>query len=467
MSDRPRVAVIGAGFGGVAAAVAVQDDVAELVVLERGADVGGVWRENTYPGAACDVPSHLYSYSFAPEHRWSRRFAPQPDIRRYLRRVVDDHGLRRHLRLDTEVTEARWDETAAVWRLTTATGDTVEVEVLVAACGQLTRPARPGVPGLDSFGGPVLHSARWDHGVDLRGRRVAVVGTGASAVQIVPAIADDVAHLTVFQRSADHVVPKPDRRYSAPHRALFRHVPAWGRFVRRTLMATFEHAGAAPVAPAPAPVQLAFRALLRLRVPEAGLRARLRPGHPLGMRRALISSDYYRTLRRPHVDLVTTPVAEFTPDGVRTTDGAEHPVDVVVLATGFVSGEFLAPMKVFGRDGRELSDEWRDGARAHLGITVPGFPNLFLVHGPNTALRAGSVVHMIECAAGYLRQAIRRIAAGTRTLEVRSEVADAFDREMQERLGSGERRSVTDWPGTMREYERRTAHFDDMEYLAT
>jgi cation diffusion facilitator CzcD-associated flavoprotein CzcO len=466
MSSRPRVAVIGAGFGGVAAAVAVQDDAAELVVLERGDDVGGVWRENTYPGAACDVPSHLYSFSFAPEHRWSRRFAPQPDIQRYLRRVVDEHGLRRHLRLGTEVTEARWDDDAAIWRLTTVEGDAVEVEILVAACGQLQRPARPAVPGLDFFAGPVLHSARWDHDVDLRGRRVAVVGTGASAVQIVPAIADDVAHLTVFQRSADHVVPKPDRRYSTVHHALFRHLPGWGRLVRRALMATFERAGAVPVGPAPAPVQLAFRALRRLLVPEAGLRARLRPAHPVGVRRALVSSDYYRTLRHPRVDLVTAPVAEFTPAGIRTADGIEHPVDVVVLATGFVPGEFLAPMKVFGRDGRELSDEWRDGARAHLGITVPGFPNLFLVHGPNTALRVGSVIHMIECQAGYVRQAIGRIATGTRTLSVRPEVADAFDREMQERLGAGERRSVTDWPGTMGEYERRTARFDDAEYLA-
>jgi cation diffusion facilitator CzcD-associated flavoprotein CzcO len=465
MSERPRVAVIGAGFGGVAAALAVRNDVTELVVLERGDDVGGVWRENTYPGAACDVPSHLYSFSFAPEHRWSRRFAPQPDIQRYLSRVVDDYGLRRQLRLGTEVTEARWDEAAAIWRLTTATGDTVEIEVLIAACGQLTRPAGPAVAGLDSFRGPVLHSARWDHTVDLCGRRVAVVGTGASAVQIVPAIADEVAHLTVFQRSAAHVVPKPDRRYSAAHRALFRHLPAWRRLVRRALMATFERAGAVPVGPAPAPVQHGFRALLHVLVPDADLRARVRPVHPLGVRRALISSDYYRTLRRRHVDLVTASIAEFTPDGVRTTDGAEHPVDVVVLATGFAAGEFLNPMKVFGREGRELSDEWRDGARAHLGITVPGFPNLFLVHGPNTALRAGSVIHMIECQAGYVRQAVGRLTAGARTLAVRRDVADAFDREMQERLGSGERRSVTDWPGTMREYERRTAHFDDTEYL--
>jgi len=231
-------------------------------------------------------------------------------------------------------------------------------------------------------------------------------------------------------------------------------------------MAVFEWAGAVPVGPAPAAVQSAFRTLLRLLVPEAGLRARLRPAHPVGVRRALVSSDYYRTLRRPHVELVTTPITELTEDGVRTDDGAQRPADVVVLATGFDVGEFLFPMKVFGRDGRELSDQWRGGARAHLGITVPGFPNLFLVHGPNTALRAGSVVHMIECQAAYLRQAVARITGGARALAIRPEVAAAFDREMQHRLGAGRQRSVTDWPGTMGEYERRTARFDDADYQA-
>jgi cation diffusion facilitator CzcD-associated flavoprotein CzcO len=467
VATTPRVAVIGAGFGGVGAAVALRAEGADVVVLERGDDVGGVWRDNTYPGAACDVPSHLYSFSFAPDHRWSRRFAPQRDILDHLRRVVDDHGLRGALRLRTEVTEARFDDQRGLWRLTTAAGDVVEAEVLVPACGQLTAPARPDVPGIDAFRGPVLHSARWDPTVDLRGRRVAVVGTGASAVQIVPAIADDVAHLTVFQRSAEYVVPKPDRRYTGMHRALFRHVPGWPRLARRLLMATFERVGAVPVAPAGTPFQLAFRALLRARVPEADLRTRLQPAHPVGVRRALVSSDYHRTLRRPHVDLVTAPIDELTADGVRTADGVVHPADVVVLATGFATARFLAPMKVFGRDGHELSEQWRDGARAHLGITVPGFPNLFLVHGPNTALRSGSVVHMIECQADYVRQAVRRIAAGARTLEVRRDVADVFDAEVQERLGAGPRRSVNDWPGTMREYERRTAHLDDAEYLAT
>jgi cation diffusion facilitator CzcD-associated flavoprotein CzcO len=457
--------VIGAGFGGIAAAVSVADD-GDPVVLERGADVGGVWRENTYPGAACDVPSHLYSFSFAPEYRWSRRFAPQPDILAYLRRVTDRFGLRPRLRLRTEVTEARYDDDRAVWRLTTTTGETVEAEVLVAACGQLTRPARPDVPGIGSFRGPVLHSARWDRGVELRGRRVAVVGTGASAVQLVPAIADDVAHLTVFQRSAAHLVPKPDRRYSALHRALFRRVPAWGRAVRAGLMAVFERAGAAPVLPAPAPARRVWKMLLRLQVPDAVLRSRLEPAHALGCRRVLVSSDWYPALRRPHVELVTETVAELTPDGVRTTDGVLHPVDVVVLATGFEPEVFLAPMKVFGRDGRELSEEWRDGAGAHLGLAVPGFPNLFLVHGPNTALRAGSVVHMIECQARYVREAVRRIAAGTRVLEVRREVADAFAAEMRDRSGPGPR-NTHEWPGTMREYERRTARFTDAEYLAT
>ena len=467
VSTKPRVAVIGAGFGGLGAAVALRNDGADVVVLERGDDVGGVWRDNTYPGAACDVPSHLYSFSFAPEHRWSRRFAPQPDILRYLRWVADDQGLRADLRLRTEVTEARWDGTDTVWQLTTADGEVLEADVLVAACGQLTRPARPDVPGLDSFRGPVLHTGRWDHAVDLRGRRVAVVGTGASAVQIVPAIADDVAHLTVFQRSASHLVPKPDRRYSALHRALFRHLPAWPRLARRMLMTVFERAGAVPVGPAAAPVQLAFRALLRARVRDTGLRARLQPAHPVGVRRALVSSDYHRTLARPDVDLVTASISRVTARGVRTVDGTDHPVDVIVLATGFTPEEFLTPMKVFGRDGRALPDAWRDGARAHLGVTVPGFPNLFFVHGPNTALRVGSVVHMIECQARYVRQAVRRIAGGTRTLEVRPEVADAFDAEMQQRLGAGDRRSVTDWPGTMGEYERRTAVFEDADYFTS
>ena len=466
--------MIGAGFGGIAAAAAVRDD-GDPVVLERGTDVGGVWRENGYPGAACDIPSHLYSFSFAPEHRWSRRFAPQPDILTYLRRVTDEFGLRTRLRLHTEVTEARYDADRSVWRLTTATGDTVEAEVLVAACGQLTRPAPPDVPGVASFSGPVLHSARWNPAVDLRGRRVAVVGTGASAIQIVPAIADEVAHLTVFQRSAAHLVPKPDRRYSDLHRALFRWLPGWSRAIRALLMAAFERVGSTAVGPAPTAVRRAWDLLLRVQVRDVGLRARLRPAHPLGSRRVLVSSDWYRTLRRPHVDLVTSAVTDFTPDGPRTADGTVHAVDAVVLATGFVTEEFVAPMKVFGRDGRELSDEWRDGARAHLGMTVPGFPNLFLVHGPNTALRAGSVVHMIECQARYVQQAVRRVAAGARSLEVRQDVADRFDAEIQRRLGGGgslapdggPRRSVNDWPGTMREYERRTAHFTDAEYFTT
>ena len=458
------MAVIGSGFGGLAAAAALRDVAAELVVLERADDVGGVWRDNTYPGAACDVPSHLYSFSFAPEHRWSRRFAPQRDILRYLRRVTDECGLRPHLRLRTEVTEARWDEGCGAWRLTTATGGTLEAEVLVAACGQLTRDSRPDVPGLDGFPGQVVHSARWDQAVELPGRRVAVVGTGASAAQIVPAVVDDVASLTVFQRSASHVVPKPDRRYSALHHALFRRLPGWRRFVRAALIAVFERAPR-PVRPAPALVQVAFRVLLRLQVPDGALRRRLRPRHPVGCRRVLVSSDYHRALGRAHVELVTSAITELTADGVRTADGAVHPADVVVLATGFRATEFLAPMKVFGRDGRELSDEWRDGARAHLGIAVPGFPNLFLVHGPNTALRAGSVVHVLESQARYVRQAVDRLAAGARTLEVREEVAEASDALLRRRLG-GDRSSVNDWPGTMHEYERLTARLDDADYLA-
>ncbi|HXV93227.1 MAG TPA: alpha/beta hydrolase fold domain-containing protein [Pseudonocardia sp.] len=485
---RVRVAVVGAGFGGVGMGVACLRDGTDVTVLDRGDDVGGVWRDNTYPGAACDVPSHLYSFSFAPGHEWSRRFAPQPEILRYLRRVAGENGLTGHLRLGTEVTEARWDDGRAVWRLRLADagtgGDagTLEADVLVPACGQLSRPDHAVLPGLESFSGPVFHSARWDHGVELAGRRVAVVGTGASAAQFVPAIAGEAASLTVFQRSAPYVVPKPDRRYRARHRALFRRVPAWPRLARRFWFGFFEFGtrGLTTMRAAAAPFALAYRALLRAQVPDPALRARLRPDYPIGCKRILITSDYYRTLARPHVELVTSPIAEVTPAGIRTTDGAEHPADVIVLGTGFAADEFLMPMRVVGAGGRELDEMWRDGAWAHLGIEVPGFPNMFLLYGPNTNLGSGSIVHMLESQIGYVRQAVRAIERdGLGGVAVRPEVAAAFDAEIQRRLAgsvwtgcrswyrTASGRVTNNWPGLMREYAHRTARFDLAAHVVT
>jgi cation diffusion facilitator CzcD-associated flavoprotein CzcO/acetyl esterase/lipase len=475
---QPRVAVVGAGFGGIGLGMALRaagwTDPAELTILDRADGVGGVWRANTYPGAACDVPSHLYSLSSAPGREWSRRFAPQSDILRYLERLTREHGLTEHLRLGTEVTEARWDDAGGVWRLSLAGGDTLEADVLVPACGQLSRPVRPVIPGLERFPGPVFHSAEWDHDVDLTGRRVAVIGTGASAIQFVPAIADRVAALTLFQRSAPHVIPKPDRVYDGRRRAL-----PGRRGVARAFWTAFFETGAlglTSVRAAAAPFRIASDALRRRQVADPGLRARLTPDHPVGCKRILISSNYYPALTRPHVDVVTAPITEITAAGVRTADDAEHPADVVVLGTGFATSGFLAPMKVFGPGGHELSERWRDGAAAHLGITVPGFPNLFLLYGPNTNLGSGSIVRMLESQIGYVRQALDVLRSGVRTLTVRPEVADRFDAEIQHRLArsvwtgcrswyrTASGRIVNNWPGTMREYAKRTRELDLTDY---
>jgi cation diffusion facilitator CzcD-associated flavoprotein CzcO/acetyl esterase/lipase len=473
----PRVAVVGAGFGGIGLGMALRGagwtEPGELTILDRADGVGGVWRANTYPGATCDVPSHLYSFAGAPGTEWTRRFAPQPDILRYLQRLTHEHGLTEHLRLGTEVTEARWDEARSVWRLSLAGGDTLEAEVLVPACGQLSRPARPAIPGLDRFSGPVFHSAEWDHDVDLTGKRVAVIGTGASAIQFVPAIADRVAALTVFQRSAPHVIPKPDRGYTGRLR-----LPGVRTVARAVWTAFFETGalGLTSMRAAALPFRVASATLRRRQVPDPGLRARLTPDHPIGCKRILISSDYYPTLLRPHVDVVTAPIIEVTATGVRTADGGEHPADVIILGTGFATTEFLAPMKVFGPGGRELSEQWRDGASAHLGMAVPGFPNLFLLYGPNTNLGSGSIVHMLECQISYVRQAVELLRSGVRTLAVRPDVAARFDAEIQQRLArsvwtgcrnwyrTASGRVVNNWPGTMREYTKRTRRFEVTEY---
>lgn len=465
---RPRVAVVGAGFGGIGMGTALrEDDLGEVTVLEKAARPGGVWRDNTYPGAACDVPSHLYSYSFAAGE-WSRRFAPQPDILRYLEGVAGDLPVR----YGTEVTSASWDDAAAVWRLATSDGE-IEAEALVSACGQLSHPATPELPGLGSFTGPVFHSARWDHSVDLRGKRVGVVGSGASAIQFVPAIAPDAARVTVFQRSAPYVIPKTDRPYRRPASRLRARVARtfWTGFFE------FGALGFTAIKPFARVFALAHHAQLRLQVPEAGLRSRLAPDYPVGCKRVLLSSDWFRALARPNVDVRTEKIVEVTAEGLRTADGVLHPCDVIVFGTGFRTQDFLAPMRVTGRDGRELSEEWRDGARAHLGVTVPGFPNLFVLYGPNTNVGSGSIVHMLECQIRYAREGIRRLAGGARSVEVRPDVASAYDVEMQGRLGDSvwtectswyrtdSGRITNNWPGTMREYARRTAVFEPAEYL--
>jgi cation diffusion facilitator CzcD-associated flavoprotein CzcO len=478
MSNRVSVAIVGGGFGGVAAAVELRRrGIDDFLILERGDRLGGVWRANTYPGAACDVPSHLYSLSFAPHHGWSRRFSPGEEIQAYLESVARRFGVFEKARFGCDVERAVFDEEAGRWRLEVAGGEEVDTEMLITACGQLTRPSIPDVPGLGRFKGTMFHSAHWDHDHDVTGRRVAVLGTGASAIQFVPAIAPKVERLTVFQRSAPWVLPKSDREYPERTKRLHARVPGLTRLWRRGWWAWME--SLVPMftrrPPRIARAMTAFYRTLSNLHRAAQLRgdrrllAATRPNYAIGCKRVLITSEWYPTLRRENVDLVSEQIREVVSDGIVTADGRHHPVDTILFGTGFTATEFLAPMEVEGRDGHSLAKEWARGAEAYLGITVPGFPNMFLLYGPNTNHGTGSAIELIEAQARYAADAARLLAAGAaERLEVRREVHDAFARELRERLGSSvwatcsswyvtaEGRVTNQWPGTQTEYRRRT-----------
>ena len=472
----PRVVVVGAGFGGLSVAHSLlESGITDVTILERADGVGGVWRDNTYPGAACDVPSPLYSWSWAQNPSWSRRYARQPEILDYIRRTAADEGLVDRVRTGTTVTSAEWDEAATRWRVHTE-GSSYDADVLVLATGQLSTPVVPDISGARTFAGPAFHSARWRHDVDLRGKRVAVVGTGASAIQLVPGIVDEVGAMTVFQRSAPYVVPRPDRVYTPLHHRLFERHPAALAFERRAVYALTEWYNRALVGaggrPLMAALQAAWRLHLRRQVKDPDLRRRLRPDYPLGCKRLLFSDDWYPALDRDHVEVVTDGVAAIEPTGVRTRDGRLHRADVLVWGTGFAATDFLAGIDVRGVGGRRLADAWEGGARAHLGISVPGFPNLFTMYGPNTNLGGSSIIGMLEAQAGWVAEVCTAVAAGrVRAVAPRVEAYESYDREMQERLrrtawsaceswyvDGG--RITANWPGLVEEYRRRTAVVD-------
>lgn len=467
----PRIIVVGAGFGGIGAAIELlEHGYSDVTLLERADEIGGVWRDNTYPGAACDVPSNLYSWSFAPNPDWARRYSGQADILGYLRRVAEAKGVRRLVRTGVEVTAAAYDDETATWRVETRTGETLVCDFLVMAVGQLSRPVVPDLPGQGSFAGAAFHSACWDHDVDLRGKRVAVVGTGASAIQFVPAIEPVADHVTVFQRSAPYVVPKPDIAYSGRRRDLYRRLPVTQALGRNLTWVLSEQLNKSLTGTAPMKrvMEAAWHALLRAQVRDPDLRARLRPDYPLGCKRLLFSNDWYPALVQPNVDVVTAGVTEVLPHGVRSADGSVHEADVIIYGTGFAATDFLAPMKVQGARGVSLDEVWAQGAHAHLGIAVPGFPNLGIVYGPNTNLGGSSIIAMMEAQAGYIRQLVELLPPGGGSVEVRPEAAARFDEEMQRRLAdsvwAGCRswyredggRVTTNWPGQVREYQQRT-----------
>ncbi|WP_433336887.1 flavin-containing monooxygenase [Spirillospora sp. CA-294931] len=472
------VVIIGGGFGGIGMAIRLkQAGIDDIVVLEKAGSLGGTWRDNTYPGAACDVPSHLYSFSFERGTGWTRRFPPQAEILDYLWHCAREHGVLPHLRFGTEVTEARFDEEAALWRIGTTDGD-LESRVLISACGQLNRPRLPRLDGRDAFAGPWFHSARWDHDVDLTGKRVAVIGTGASAVQIIPELAGRAESLVVFQRSAPYVISKPDRPYRRWEKALLTAVPAAQRLSRGLTYARYE-ARALGFVKYPRLMNLLerrFRRNLR-RIPDPALREAVTPRYPMGCKRILISDDYYPALARPDVRLVTEPVTGVERSGVRTAGGT-HEADVIVYATGFQTTDFLAPMKITGRGGRELNEAWRDGAEAHLGITVSGFPNLFLLYGPYTNLGHNSIIYMLESQFRYVLGCVRALRERDLDwMDVRPDVQDAFGREMRERLRTtvwsagcdswymnADGKVVNNWPGFTFAYRRATRRPDPRDF---
>lgn len=409
--DVRRVAIIGAGFAGLCMAIRLRRaGIDDFVVYEKADDLGGVWRDNTYPGAGCDVPSVLYSYSFAQNGHWSRSFPLQGEILAYLHACAARFDLARNLRFRTEVTAARYDAAAGIWHISLSDGTEESAQFLVTGVGQLNRPRYPDVPGRHQFLGTSFHSAEWRHDHDLTGRRVAVIGTGPSAVQFVPEVAKQAGRLYVFQRSANWVIPKPDREYGRVALTLLSKVPPARLGLRGAIYLRAETALYWAIRGRRRGKLVEFMAKrhLKSQIPNPALRARLTPGFPIGCKRILISDDWYPTLARENVELVTDPISRIIRTGIDTADGTHRPIDTIIYGTGFLATEFLRPMEITGRDGARLHDVWKDGAAAYLGLTVPAFPNFFMLYGPGTNLGHNSIIYMIESQAEFVLKRVLR-----------------------------------------------------------
>jgi cation diffusion facilitator CzcD-associated flavoprotein CzcO len=474
-----RIAIIGAGFGGLGAAIRLrQRGHDDFVVFERADELGGTWRENSYPGCACDVPSQVYSFSFALNPDWTSTYSPQSEIWAYLRACADRFGVRPAIRFGTEVHRADWDDAESRWRIVTSGGEWT-ADVLIAAGGPLNEPVIPKLPGLETFRGEAFHSARWNHDADLAGRRVAVIGTGASAVQIVPAIQPEVAALTLFQRTPAWVMPRGERPLRAWEHRVYRRIPLFQRLMRTLVYWQTEATVLAFLRPALMRLaERAARANLRRGVPDPELRAKLTPDYLMGCKRVLKSDDYYPALTRDNVAVVTDPIAEVRPHGVVTRDGTEHPADVIVFGTGFRVTDLPIAERIRGRDGRSLAEHWQGSPQAFRGTTVAGFPNLFLLLGPNTGLGHNSVVLMIESQIAYVLAALQRMRrTGAKVLEPRPEAQAGFVAALDKRMArtvwsTGCRswyidatgRNSTLWPGSTWAYRLRMRRFDPASY---
>jgi 4-hydroxyacetophenone monooxygenase len=447
------VVIIGAGMSGLLAGIRLKQAGVPFTIVEKNAEVGGTWFENSYPDCRVDNPSHLYSYSFEPNHDWPNHFSPQPVLLAYFKGVADKHGLRAHIRFETEVQDATFDEEHAQWRVRTRAKDgtieTLVAKAVISAVGQLNQPRYPDIPGRDDFKGPAFHSARWRHDVEVKGKRVAVIGTGASAFQFAPEMAKEAAQLTVFQRTPPWLAPTPDYHEptTAAERWLLEHVPFYEKWYRFWLFwmltdGVYEGVKADPtwnggpgaVSAANAMLREALSGAIAAQAGDApDLLANLIPAYPLGGKRVLRDDGVWiSALKRPNVELVTSPITQITETGIVTGDGAERAFDVIIYGTGFTASQFLRTFKVKGRGGRELHEVWAGDARAYLGVTTPGFPNFFMIYGPNTNIVVnGSIIFFSECAVRYILGCLKLMAeTGAATLEVRADVHDAFNQKV-------------------------------------
>ncbi len=432
------ILIVGSGFSGLGMAIRLsQQGRDDYLVIERGSDVGGTWRDNTYPGAACDVPSQLYSYSFALNPGWSRSFSKQPEIQRYIQDVADRYRVRDKHLFDCEMTGARWNEAESRWEVQTSRG-AFTADILVSAIGALCEPNLPDIKGINTFTGEIFHSARWNHDAELAGKRVAVIGTGASAIQIVPSIAPEVAHLDVYQRTAPWLLPRVDRPYTLPERLAFKYVPGVQRLSRAAIYAARESqvVGLAKFPPAMLALETIARAKLAYEVRDPELRRKVTPNFRIGCKRMLISNEYYPALGRKNVDVVTDGIREIRANSIVTTDGTEREIDALIVATGFHVTDSPAYETISGRDGRTLAEVFEEaGQQGYKGSAIANYPNMFFLLGPNVGLGHTSMVFMIESQINYITDAIAAFdRLNLRTVEVRKDVQDKFNRELQGKL---------------------------------
>jgi cation diffusion facilitator CzcD-associated flavoprotein CzcO len=474
------IAIVGAGFSGLAMAHELREAGREdFVILDRGHDIGGTWRDNTYPGCACDVPSHLYSFSWAPNPEWSSTFSPQPEIWDYLRHTAQAHDLVRHVVMGCALEEAAWDEDAGRWTIQTSCGR-LTARVLISGAGGLSEPATPVLPGLERFTGKIFHSARWDHDHPLAGERVAVVGTGASAIQFVPEIQGEVAQLHVFQRTPPWIMPRRARGLTRLERAVYRRLPAAQRLMRSGIYWARELYAIPFLRPRlGAVIRMLCTLHLHQQVADPALRAKLIPTYTPGCKRILLSNDYLPALEQPNVEVITDGVAEVRERSVVSRDGAEREVDTIIFGTGFHVTDMPLAGRLRGKDGRTLAETWEGGMHAHKGTTIAGFPNLFFILGPNTGLGHTSVVFMSETQASYIARALAHMrATGAEVLEVKPEAEkrwnDALQRHMQGTvwLSGGcaswyldaHGRNTVLWPGFTFRFRRALARFDPQHH---